>query len=263
MRVTVEGFGSDILPNDETNLVAQSALRLFAATGNPPPAGLRIHCVNDFPTSSGMGSSSAAIVMGLVGANQLLEQPFSTDDMLALANEIEGHPDNVAPALLGGLTMATRHEGRVIARCVDVPPLRMIIAVPIFALSTKQSRAALPEMVLHTDAVFNVGRVPLVVEALRTGDLSLLASALDDRLHQPYRLKLMPFCAEAIRAAKSAGAPAAALSGAGPGVVAFLDADTPAERVLHAMTDAFSAHGLKRWGQECKPSLVGAEVLSS
>ncbi len=242
--VEVTGEGAEILPTDAANLVARSAQRLFERAGRAAPAGLRIRCANRIPLGSGLGSSAAAIVAGLVGANALLGGPLDTPGLLRLAAEIEGHPDNAAAALLGGLAVvAAEGEGeRLVAQKIDVPHLSAAVVVPEFNLPTHAARAALPGQVALGDAVFNVGRTALVVEALRTGDLELLGRAMQDRLHQPYRLKLIPGAAAALAAALQAGAAAAALSGAGPGVVAF--GKEPLEPVSQAMRAAFQTAGL-------------------
>ncbi len=240
--VEVSGEGAAVLPADATNLVAEVARRLFEQAGQAAPAGLRIRCANRIPLGSGLGSSAAAVVAGLVGANALLGDPLDQRAVLRLAAEIEGHPDNAAAALLGGLAVVISGGGDLIARKIEIPPLTVAVVVPEFALSTHAARAALPAAAPLGDAVFNLGRTALVVEALRTGDLELLGHAMQDRLHQPYRLKLIPGAEAALAAARQAGAAAAALSGAGPGVVAFGRA--PLEPVSQAMLAAFLAAGL-------------------
>ena len=181
------------------------------------------------------------------GGNGLVDEPLTSAQILELATEIEGHPDNVAPGLLGGLVISTTLipaptdvRPPIVARRVDVPGLSVAVVVPDIDLPTRESRAALPVQVAIRDAVFNIGRVALVVEALRSGDLGLLGQVMDDRLHQPYRLKLIPGAEAALHAAKKAGAPAAALSGAGPGIVAFCtdDASGIADVMVHTFQKA-------------------------
>ncbi len=252
--VEISGEGAGVLPIDASNLVAWSAQRLFKRVDKAAPAGLHIRCTNRIPLGSGLGSSAAAVVAGLVGANALLGEPLDTPGLLRLAAEIEGHPDNAAAALMGGLTVvitggnasgnASGEAGgdELVARKIQIPPLTALVVVPEVSLSTHAARAALPGAVALSDAVFNLGHTALVVEALRTGDLELLGSAMQDRLHQQYRLELIPGAEAALSAAIQAGAAAAALSGAGPGVVAF-----GKERlgvVRQAMLAAFQAAGL-------------------
>jgi homoserine kinase len=248
MRVKVRGEGSGLLPLDDRNLVLRSALRLYQSVGAPLPVGLSILCENRIPMGSGLGSSAAAIITGLVGANALLGNPVGTDEILRLAVAIEGHPDNVASALSGGLTLvATIGEG-VIARRLPVAPLLVALAIPAIHLPTSVSRAALPRQVPLSDAVFNISRTAFVIEALRTGDLNLLGKVMDDRLHQPYRLKLIPGGEEAFAAAHRAGAAAVALSGAGPSVIAFApeeDGTIAAQKIGEAMACAFAKAGVQ------------------
>lgn len=245
--VEIEGFGAETLPRDETNLIVKAARALSARVQMPLPEGLNIRCRNGFPPGSGLGSSSSAILLGLVGANALLNQPLTPTEILSLANEMEGHPDNVTPALLGGLTVSTVHEGQVIARKYSVSPVSLAVVIPYFDFSTHAARAALPKHILLADAVYNLGRTPLVVEALRSGDLPLLAQVMEDRLHQPYRLPLYPGSQAAFDAAREAGASAVAISGAGPGVIAFSANESLAQQTASAMSQAFCTAGLDVW----------------
>jgi len=258
-HLQITGFGADTLPRDDTNLIVQSARALYQRVQTPFPPGMVIRCQNAFPPGSGLGSSSSAILLGLLGANALLDQPFSADEILALANEVEGHPDNVTPALLGGLTISTVQNNHVIARKIPIVPISLAVVVPKFDLSTHAARAALPERVPLPDAVYNLGRTALAVEAFRTGDLDLLANVLDDRLHQPYRLPLIPGAADAFDAARGTGAAAVALSGAGPGVIAFTDSEPTAKKSAAAMGEAFRAAGLEGW--ECVTQVSGEGAM--
>ena len=257
--VEVTGEGAGILPTDSTNLIARAARLLFERAGKPAPAGLRIRCTNRIPLGSGLGSSAAAAVAGLVGANALLDEPLDVIEILRLAAELEGHPDNAAPAILGGLVVAATQGKDVIARKIEIPVLSVIVVVPEFNLPTHAAREALPRQVALADAVFNLGRTALVVEALRSGDLALLGQAMQDRLHQPYRLKLIPGAEAALAAARQAGAAAAALSGAGPGVVAF--GRGALEPISQAMRAAFGAAGLSARAWSLSVSSQGAQVI--
>ncbi|MDD5370038.1 MAG: homoserine kinase, partial [Anaerolineaceae bacterium] len=192
VHVAVQGLGKGCLPEDSRNLVARMALRVFQTAGQAPPPGLSICCENRIPPGSGLGSSAAAALCGLVGANALLGQPLSNETLLALAVESEGHPDNAAAALYGGLVISAALEPGVVLRRVELPVMQVSLAVPQFELSTRAARQALPGQVALRDAVFNIGRAALVVEALRAGDLELLGNVMHDRLHQPYRLRLIP-----------------------------------------------------------------------
>jgi homoserine kinase len=242
LQITVVGEGADLIPRDATNLVYRAAASLFRAVGGPVP-GLRIRLVNHIPLMSGLGSSSAAIVGGLVAANAIAGQPLSDADLLQLAVDLEGHPDNVAPALLGGLVIVALENTAPIYRRVPIVPLRVVVAVPEFRVATATARAALPEQVPLADAAFNIGRAALLVQALIDGDYALLRRAMEDRLHQPYRAALVPGFEAVVQAARDAGASGVALSGAGPCVVAF--APRHLDAIGGAMCHAFARHGLR------------------
>lgn len=239
--VEIGGEGADHLPEDGRNLILQAAARLFEKAGAPARA-LRARATNGIPLGSGMGSSAAAVVGGLVAANALLDGKFGREDLLRLAFEIEGHPDNAAPAIFGGLVIVSATGEELMTRAVPTPQMQAAIALPNVRLSTAEARAALPKSVPLADAVFNVGRSMLVVKALEAGDYDLLKWAMADRLHQPYRRKLIPGYDEAVSAAHRAGAAAVALSGAGPSLVAF--APGGHEAIAQAMAAAFQKAGL-------------------
>lgn len=257
-RVEVRGEGAGKLPAGRDNLVAAAALLLFERAGVAAPRGLHIRCDNAIPLGSGLGSSAAAVLTGLLGANRLAGEPFSLEQVLALATELEGHPDNVAPALWGGLTAAVKTADGVIYRRIAVPALALAVATPQFDLPTRVARAVLPAQVPLADAVFNLGCATLLVEALRGGDLDLLAQVMDDRLHQPYRLPLIPGAEAARRAALEAGAVACVLSGAGPSLLAIARSDP--RPIAEAMRVAFQAAGLGARAFTPSISPVGAQA---
>jgi len=260
-RVEVTGEGADELPRDESHLVVRSMMATFDLLGNRPP-GLEIRCVNRIPQARGLGSSSAAIVAGVLLARALVadgDQRLDDAAVLRLAADLEGHPDNVAPCLLGGFTIAWTEQadpaghgqadpawqghsdpagpahsgpaghqrsgaaGRA-ARAVVLAPAKTIrptVFVPRQRGLTAQARAALPASVPHEDAARNAGRAALLVHALTT-DPSLLFPATEDRLHQDYRAPGMPQTAALVNALRAAGV-AAVVSGAGPSVLALTD----------------------------------------
>ncbi len=259
--VRVTGEGADTLPWDAENLVAQAALRVYAEAGAAAPAGLAIDCDVRVPLASGLGSSSSAVVAGLLGANELLGRPFHRDQLLEWAADLEGHPDNVAAALIGGLTIVVRKDDRLLTKKILVPEVHVALAVPELPFSTRTARAGLPTEVPMTDAVFNLGRMPLVVEALRTGDFELLGQVMDDRLHQANRLKLIPGGRAAWVAAQTAGAAAVAISGSGPSLVAFVSLASDANAVARAMADAFAAEGVAARPLGLAASAAGATVV--
>src|SRR5439155_412214 len=174
----------------------------------------------------GLGSSAAAWVGGLVAGNALLGSPLTKDALLALAARAEGHPDNVAAALFGGLTVSSASGPTVTAVSLPVPAgLRWVALIPEVTSATAQARAVLPASVPYHDAVFNVQRVALLLASLWAGRPAALAAALEDRLHEPYRLRLFPWMPEVVRAARAAGALGCVLSGAGPSLLAVVAGD--------------------------------------
>lgn len=241
LEIDVEGEGAERVATDTTNLIYRAAQAVFERVGRRP-AGLRLHAVNGIPVGSGLGSSSAAIVGGLAAANALVDGRLSRTELLRLATEIEGHPDNVAAAIFGGLTLVSASGEELLVESLSVPPLKVVIALPNLRLSTAQARAALPQLVPLKDAVFNIGHAVFTVQALTSGDFDLLGWAMNDRLHQPYRKRLIPGFDAVAAEARKAGAVAVALSGAGPSLVAF--APERHGEIANAMKAAFEAHDL-------------------
>lgn len=220
-RIIISGEGEDVLPRDETNLVFRTMLRYFEIVGRQPP-GFRLETHNRIPLTGGLGSSSAALVGGLLAANALAKGLLSRDEILKIAYDEEGHPDNVAPALLGGLVLCVADEGRLTRVALPVPiDLRAVVFVPSFTMPTEEARRLLPTLVPYRDAVFNLGRAALMIAAFQTGQLELLRIASEDRLHQPYRREMFPSMPRFIHAALEAGALAACLSGAGSAIIAL------------------------------------------
>ena len=248
VRVHVTGIGEagneHSVPTDETNLVARSLLHVLDRVGVAAP-GLELRATNSIPHGRGMGSSGAAIVSGVLAAKGLLAGivDVSDDDVLRYATELEGHPDNVAPAIFGGLTIAwvdetgPRHKQLAVHRGVS-----LLVAVPEATMSTSLARSLQPEAVPHADAVFNVSRSALLVAAL-TQSPELLLDATEDRLHQTYRASAMPATSELIGQLRAAGH-AAVVSGAGPSVL-VLAADPAARldaaRIVEERPEAWSA----------------------
>ena len=260
--VQVRGEGAEKLSPGENNLIIQSAQHLAKCVGKYLPQ-FHLDCMNQIPLSSGLGSSAAAKLTGLLAANSLLGKPLSSNELLNLATEMEGHPDNVAPAILGGLVVSTMENGKVLARKIQMDssqdsPICITVVLPDFHLPTQQARTTLPQQVSLKDAVHNISRAALVTEAFRSGDLELLGKAMTDTLHQPHRLPLIPGAQAAMTAAKEAGASATALSGAGPGIIAFSSRRDPA--IGEAMKHAFEERGLQARIFQLKMSHHGAEV---
>jgi homoserine kinase len=253
LTVDIAGEGADELPRTEEHLLVR-ALRLgFDALGGQP-AGIRLSCVNRIPHARGMGSSSAAIVAGLLAARALVEDGArALDDqrLLELATSLEGHPDNVAACLLGGLTIAWTEDG--VARAVRRTThsgVRPVLFVPEHRALTATARKLLPDQVPHADAAAGAGRAALLIHAI-TADPSLLLPATRDWLHQDYREPAMPASLELVRTLRKAGVPAV-ISGAGPTVLAF-----------HAGTEPDAVDGFAVLPVEVDPGGAVARVTHS
>ena len=208
-RLDISAADGTRIPRGESNLVYRSAKGLFDKVGKKIPP---------------LGSSSACIIAGLLGANRMLGDVLNTQELLTLATAIEGHPDNVAPALLGGLTSSVFEDGVVYSVKRDVDQSLCFAAiVPDYKLLTEAARAALPKQVAHKDAVYNLSRAALVPAAFCEGRHDLLGIATEDKLHQPYRMPLMPGSREVFALAKQCGAKAVYVSGAGSTVMAVAE----------------------------------------
>ncbi len=257
--IEIEGEGTGELPRDVSNLIMRSMQRVFERVGYQP-LGLHLRSINRIPMMGGLGSSSAAIVGGLVAANELTGNQLARDQLLSLAIEIEGHPDNVAPALLGGLVIIASGEHDPIVDRVDVPEMKVVAINPDLRVATETARRILPPTVSRADAIFNAGRVALVTLALSRGDLDLLGRAMDDRLHQPLRKFLIIGYDDVVHAAKEAGAAALAISGSGPSLIAF--ASDRHEAIAQAMKDAFAANKIESRTWVLNVDRAGARVVS-
>lgn len=221
-EVTVRGEGADTVETGESNLIVR-AIRVGLEYCGAPQVGIRLMSHNSIPHSRGMGSSAAATVVGLVAARELVADPAALDDesILQLATDFEGHPDNAAPALYGGARLAWMEDGHAHSIPLEfAQSLRPVILIPPQAASTSKARASLPATVPHADAVFNLQRAALMVEALRSGDPALLMTATGDRLHQNYRREVYPQSLELVENLRARGIPAA-ISGAGSTVLSF------------------------------------------
>ena len=224
-RVEISSTDGTRVPTGNNNLVLRSARAVYEQLGLPF-RGMRITQRNDIPMARGLGSSSACIVAGILGANRLAGNLLTHRQMLTLATAIEGHPDNVAPAMLGGFVTSVYDEGQVysVKKNID-PELAFAAFIPDFRLLTSKARAALPEMVSHKDAVYNLSRAALATAAFCDGDYSLLGVATKDALHQRYRLPLIEGGDEVFDLALDQGALAVYISGAGPTIMAVVHKD--------------------------------------
>ena len=219
--------------------------RAACATGGAGPTGATIEATSDIPVGCGLGSSAAAIVAGALLADAALELGLSRSQILEIATAIEGHPDNVAPAICGGAVLSVHTPTGLVASSLRVSPtLELLIAVPPFPNSTKAARAALPHALPHSDAVVAAGRAAALVQGLATGDGALLGAALDDVLHVPFRKARIPGYDAVVTAAQSAGAFGATLSGAGSAILAIASRERSAA-VGAAMVAAWRASGVE------------------
>lgn len=243
VHVEVEGVGAGEVPTDDSNLVVRSIKHAFDHYGLPMP-GLQLHAHNVIPHGRGLGSSGAAIVSGIMAAKGLLEGvvDIDSDALLTLATELEGHPDNVAPALFGGLTIAwTTADGPRAKKLIVHRGVSPVVCVPAATMSTALARSLQPASVPHEDAVFNVSRSALLIAALIQSP-ELLLEATEDRLHQGYRASAMPETNALIQVLREHGL-AAVVSGAGPSVLVL--ASDPSQRLVAA--ELVAAHATTPW----------------
>lgn len=222
-RINISSTDGLDVPCDENNLIYKSVKDLYDVCGKTLK-GLTLKQTSNIPMTRGLGSSSACIIAGLVGANTMLGNPLTKDDLVDLAAQIEGHPDNTAPALLGGIVTAVFDGKKVHWVKQEVyTKLKFVALIPDFELKTEKARACLPKEILHKDAVYNLSRAALFSASLLTGKFENLRTAVHDRLHQPYRMELIPNCREVFDIAYNHGAYGVYISGAGPTVMAIVD----------------------------------------
>jgi homoserine kinase len=240
--IEASGLNADDIPTDASNLCYRAFCSLFDRASEPTPS-VYVRIRNGIPLERGLGGSASAILGGLLSANAWLGDPFSQEELLLMATELDGHPDNVAASLYGGLRVACWDGRRVLSLplgCSDA--LQIVLAVPRVRVATAAARRVLPQVTPFDDAVFNVGRVALLVAAFAAHEFGFLASAMEDRLHQPYRRRLEPQMDEVFEAARAAGALSVALSGAGPTIAAYCVGR--AEDVGEAMRKCFARAGI-------------------
>ena len=262
VEVAIEGEGAGELPDDRTNTFVVALERGLAEVRGAPaePLGWRIQMRNRIPLARGLGSSAAATVGGLLAGSALAGEALSTDRTLALATEIEGHPDNAAAALLGGFTIAAHGDIPTAIR-FDIPrDLRAVLFIPDLRLATREMRAALPELVPLVDAVANLQRVALGVAGLAAGSAHSLGHLTVDRLHEPYRAAVYPQLPRLVAAARDAGALGACLSGAGSTIIAFADTLSILTRVEGAFRAAAADLDLPGRVELVAPRNAGARV---
>lgn len=243
-ELIIEGSEGTHLRGGPENLVYRAAQRVWKAAGIEPVA-LEARVRLAVPPARGLGSSATAIVAGLMGANALVGEPLSKEKLLELAIDIEGHPDNVVPSLLGGLCMtakAASQRWRVV-RCEWTHGVKAVVAIPSIRLSTSEARRAMPKTIPVSDAVTNLGALTLLLQGLRTGNGDLIADGMHDRLHEPYRWRLIKGGEDVRKAAIEAGAWGCAISGAGPSILALCSSDQ-GTAISRAMVRAWEAVGV-------------------
>ncbi len=238
-NITIEGVESSRVHPGTNNLAYRAYLKCYERIGQPaPPVHIKISL--GVPLSRGLGSSSTAIVGGIMGANALAGYPLDNKALAALANDMEGHPDNVVPALLGGAKLAAITHGHL--QICDLPwheSVVPVVIIPEFELSTADARRVLPSKYSRADAVFNTAHIALLLQGIATGNGDWISGGMCDRIHQPYRKKLIPGYDDVHRAALRAGAWGLVISGAGPTLLALCPPDA-AEPVREALEQAWA-----------------------
>lgn len=226
--VDIRSVDSTIIPTDENNLIYWAANHLYGLCGKVMP-GLRIKQENNIPMARGLGSSSACIVAGILGANRLLGSPFSQSELINIAAKIEGHPDNTSPAISGGLVASAIEGERVYSVSVPVSEkIAFALMIPPFELKTEKARGVLPEKYSRQDAVYNLSRSGLMTASLFSGNLENLRVAVQDRIHQPYRAGLIENYDTVFRMSYELGSLGTYVSGAGPTIISMVDASDKA-----------------------------------
>ncbi len=244
LTITASGEGADKVERDETNLVYQAIAKFYQHIDRPIPP-IAFHTDTKIPLSRGLGSSATAIVGGIVGANLLAGSPLERLELLDLAIAMEGHPDNVAPAMLGGCQLMASNQAGGWEYC-DLhwhESIGLVVAIPDFELSTAKAREVLPKQFSMKDAVFNASHLALLSHGIQTGNVNWLKAGLQDRLHQNYRQSLIIGMAEVQAAASAAGAYGLVISGAGPTLLSLAPMGT-IEAVAQAMSQAWQAIGV-------------------
>lgn len=259
LRIEIDGEGKECIPTDKTNIIYQAVQAVLDKTGKNHQ-GISLKLYNKIPLARGLGSSAAAIVSGLIAANAAIGNILTKEEIFSMATMIEGHPDNVAPAIFGGITISVMQGNQpTYLRFVPEKILNMVVAIPEFNLSTHKARQVLPETITMKDAVFNISRVALLIGALCKGEFHHLRYALEDKVHQPYRQQLIPGMQEVFHAAVARGAYGAALSGAGPCLIAFTESNC--EEIGTAMVQAFADSNVKAEYVILTIDVEGAKVI--
>lgn len=260
IKLEVFGEGNEFLPKNDKNL-AVAAIKKVLDLAGISNYGLHVIMHNDIPLSRGLGSSAAAVVAGLTAGNAVTGNKLSKLDLLNLAVEFEGHPDNVAPAIFGGITISFMVDGK--ANCMRIDSsnmLKLVAVIPQFTVATKKAREVMPKSVSMHDAVYNISRTALLVGCLSQNNFEFFGEALRDKLHQPYRQTLIPGMYSVFEAAGAAGANGAAISGSGSTLMAYTMQDE--DRVGQAMVNCFKQFGIDSRYIVLNIDAAGVELIS-
>ena len=263
MKISVEGNGKEHIATDETSLVYQGMAALANSAGTSHVKSLHnihLRITNEIPSCGGLGGSGAAIAGGIFLANEFFHTKMSPEEMLNIAVSIEGHPDNVSAAMMGGLTVNCFDNGKLRCRSIKLASkLSVVTCSPNFQVLTKQARQILPKEVPLKDAVVNIENVASLIAAFIEGDFEALRYVTDDRLHEQYRAALIPGFTDVKKRALDAGALSFNISGSGPTVFSF--ATSGEKQIGEAMVNAFSAHGISSTHEIMRVENEGARVI--
>lgn len=251
------------LPADDTNIIYSAIEQLYACVGQAPTA-IKVTIDTSIPIAKGLGSSASVIVGALIAANELLGRPADLDALLSIANEVEGHPDNTTPAFLGGFCISSLEEDGSIKYCkLDWPDeWKLTLCVPDFELSTSISRSVLPEQISREDAVFNIRRAAMLVNAIHTKDSELMKLAMQDKLHQPYRIRFVPGLEEVMEELKNFdNVLGVALSGAGPSIL-VISVGNNLDKIVEVIRTTWEKYSVKADINTFDIDTNGAEILT-
>jgi homoserine kinase len=259
LKIVAHGAEAEQVDLGTQNLAYQAFVKVFDRLQRPVP-GIKLEIDLEVPLARGLGSSATAIVGGLLGGNGIAGFPLSPAEIMEMAIAMEGHPDNVVPALIGGCRLAASY-GEQWEIC-DIPwhsTIVPVVAIPNFELSTAEARQVLPSTYSRADAVFNISHLALLMRGLETGNGQWVKAGLVDRIHQPYRQKLIKGYAEVEQAAVAAGAYGLVISGAGPTLLALVD-ESRASQVVQAMSAAWQIMGIEPIGRILQLDVAGAQI---
>lgn len=244
-EIDIKSVDDTVIPTDESNLIYWAAHHLYSQCGKKLP-GLKIRQENNIPMARGLGSSSACIVAGILGANRLLGSPFTQSELINLAAKIEGHPDNTSPAISGGLVASAIEGERVYSVSVPVSEkIAFAVMIPPFELKTEKARKVLPDLYSRQDAVYNLSRSGLMTASLFSGNLENLRVAVQDKIHQPYRSGLIENYDNVFRMSYELGSLGTYVSGAGPTIISMVDASD--KSFAESMASHLERKGIMDW----------------